>query len=171
MAMMQYGEDGQDILHDACLALYRSKAYLRCNRQRRLRAWLVEAVVFSVREYRRNRAKDGKRYKLFTALEQHVVRESIVEERLASERLIESILAFDPKTLLVTDVRNALGKLSYEDQQLAVAYFIEESTIREIAERTGLDKMTVHIRIVVLRKQLQRMLRDYRPKRVNSRYS
>lgn len=161
----RYGEeDGQDVFHDALVALYRSKAYVRFKGgPRKLQRWLTEAVVFAVRERRRNAAKDNARYILLSTIEQRMVQHAVADEFGDTSHVLDLFACTEPTVEIQHDVRTALGTLCWDDQQVAYAHFFDGATLREIASRTSRTFYAVFSQVEIIKACLKTALAAYAP--------
>ncbi len=140
-------DDGNDILHDGFVSLYGNKTYVKVKsngNSEDVRKLIVTAFNFAFQ----HSFEAGGRYK-----NQSVNLEEA--ENVEEEYNIE----------LIADVRNAIGKLSLEHQNLIKAHFYDGSSLREIASNTGETTYRIFTELEIAKAYLRTFLADYRPRK------
>ncbi len=148
-ARRKYGDDGDDVLQDALLAVYRSKYY----------------------EHLPTHAKSGRVYGLLCAAADFALRtcyRKVQAERVLIDPLQwhedgeESTIAVDPIVELQADVRAALGRLSALQYNLVFACILEERTLREVAATSGFTLYFVFTELEIAKACLRTDLDAYK---------
>lgn len=152
----RYQERGQDTLHDALEAIYSRKAYKGLREKtevKKVTGWLVQSVIFAIRSKYRDESKYKKRYTLLSDLEYYQAQRGLTTQEGEQENYPVDI---------VRDVKIAIGTLSAYHQNLVYAYFYEEHTVREIAERTGETFYRIFTELEIAKAYLRTQLEIYR---------
>lgn len=165
----RYGDRGADTLHSAFVSILASKSHKRLPEhlgETRMTGWMVQSVIFTIRNVRKAEGLYRKRYKLISELEgkkafwQKINRGFVTEgemDAMAWEALT------DEQTELKNDVRKAIGTLSQYHQGLIYAYYWEGLTYKELAKRTGGGYFRIFTELEIAKSCLRTELSDYKP--------
>ena len=92
------------------------------------------------------------------------IQEEITEEKTAS--ILEAIEANE----LREQLEHCIQQLREEDAFLVTLYYLEEQTLEEIAEVTGMTKNNVKVKLFRSRKKLYEIMASQLPKELVARY-
>lgn len=141
----QYGESTDDRLHDGLCLIYDKQGYTgmpaKGHLHKVVRKWVYYAASNKVRQWTKDKERN-------VDVTEHL--DELVDE--------------DPKTELITDVKTAVGRQSYERQQMLRALFYEGLTYRELAERMNCSVYHVISEVNIVSEILRGELYDYAPR-------
>lgn len=144
----KHGEAGEDILHDALLALYRAEYYKKLPEKTssgRIYGGLCKAADYAL-----------------IMLFRKIHGERVLIDPLQWHEEEEGTMVIEPIVELQTDVRLALGRLSALQYNLVHACLIEGSTLREVAVRTGHSLYFIFTELEIAKACLRTDLDAYR---------
>ncbi|MCB1037182.1 MAG: sigma-70 family RNA polymerase sigma factor [Acidobacteria bacterium] len=131
-----------DVVQEAWLAIVRGLRRLRDPA--RFRSWALKIVTFKCRDWIR-RAQSGRR----------------LEEGLARDAELQSQSVDGPQTDgSVARLRQAIAILPPEQKALLSMFYLEEMTVREVADVLAIPAGTVKSRLFHAREKLRRLLED-----------
>ncbi|MFC4632350.1 RNA polymerase sigma factor [Dokdonia ponticola] len=153
--MMKTTEDAEEIAQDVFL-----KAFQKLNTYKgnsKFSTWLYSITYHRCLDMLSRKRKQITHY----ASE---IQEEITEEKTAS--ILEAIEADELKGQL----EHCIQQLREEEAFLVTLYYLEEQTLEEIAELTGMTKNNVKVKIFRSRKKLYTIMASQLPKDIVARY-
>ncbi len=142
--MLKTREEAEEVAQDVFIKVYKSLKDFKG--EAKFTTWLYRIAYRTTLDYIR---KNKKREKT------NVLLEEITESNLTfSENPLESLLVEERNKY----VKDCIGQLSEHDAAVITLFYFEESSIREIAQITGLTEDNVKVRLHRSRKKLYQQL-------------